>query len=281
MNTPKRKILFAGCVSAASILLAIHYVHPENAILLPSRVELRAPKVTEQAHAVGLQWLGALPNSTSDRQRRPQTFGEEIAALTATRDPEGALTAYGIIEGCEALRSLFEPDAMPQALLRRKEQCATITDAMRRSRFDYLRTAAFAGAPGAGSFWFRYGPSGDKEALLSRQNDPSVIEWKQQAMALLIRDGDQGDINALQDLMNGYAGNSPGFDPDPQRALAYAIAYRDAVSMMDGPVFNKPTDAELNALAEKLSPEQVDWAKTKAKAVGVTKRRGPMAGSRQ
>lgn len=34
-----------------------------------------------------------------------------------------------------------------------------------------------------------------------------------------------------------------------------------------GPIFNKPTDAELDTLAEKLSPEQVAWAKVKAKVI--------------
>jgi hypothetical protein len=269
MDATKRKILFIGGPSAILILLAIHYLSAEDypATSLPVQVESTAPKVAKQARTDGLQWMGALPVSAADTQESPPTLGEELAALTATRNPADALKAYGIIEGCEGLGPLFEMDAMQTAFLPRKKQCATITDAMRRSTYDYLRAAASAGSPGVGSPWFRYGPSGDKEALQSRPNDPSVIEWKQHALALLIRDGDQGDFNALQDLMNGYAGKSPGFDADPSRAFAYTMAYRDVVNSMDlGPIFNKPTDVELDTLAEKLSPEQVAWAKTKAKA---------------
>jgi hypothetical protein len=153
---------------------------------------------------------------------------------------------------------------------------------MRRSKYAYLRTAAYAGSPGAGSDWLRHGPSGDVEALRTRPDDPSVIEWKQQARALVIRDGDQGDFNALQDLMNGYAGKTPIFDADPSRELAYAIAYKDVVDLLQlgTAVPNQPTDAELAALAAKLSPEQVTWAKAKAAAIVAARRKRATPASR-
>jgi hypothetical protein len=179
------------------------------------------------------------------------------------------------------MRSLFEADGMPAAFLPQKKQCATITEAMRRSRYDYLRVAVFAGAFGAGSPWLRYGPAGDTDALKTRPNDPSVIEWKQNAIAMVIRDADRGDINAMQDLMHGYSGRSPGFDVDPRLALAYATAYRDTMNSMDvGPIFNLPTDAELNALAARLSPEQLAWAKAKVQAIIAAGRKSAAAGSR-
>jgi hypothetical protein len=266
----KRNVIFIGGLSAISILLVIYYfdVSDDEATSLSLRIDSTAPKVVKQAHIDGLQWMGTLPVSATDKQGRLQTFGEEVDALTATRNPEDALQAYGIIEGCEGLRSLFQMDALPMAFLPQKKQCSTITDAMRRSMYDYLQVAASTGTPGVGSPLYRYGPFGDKEALQSKPNDPAVIEWKEHALALVIRDGDRGDINAIQDLMNGYAGKSPGFDADPSRAFAYALAYRDVTDLMDsGPVFNKPTDADLDALAAKLSPEQIAWAKEKAKGI--------------
>ena len=120
------------------------------------------------------------------------------------------------------------------------------------------------------------------DALRTRPNDPSVIEWKQQARALVIRDGDQGDFNALQDLMIGYAGTTPIFDADPSRELAYAIAYKDVVDLLQLglPIANQPTDAELKALAAKLSPEQVAWAKAKAGAIVAARRKRTASASR-
>ena len=101
------------------------------------------------------------------------------------------------------------------------------------------------------------------------------MEWKQQASALVIRDGDQGDFNALQDLMNGYGGKSPIFDADPSRQLAYAMAYKDVVDLLQlgMPITNQPTDAELATLAANLTPEQVNWAKAKAAAIVAARRK--------
>ncbi|MGB9110141.1 MAG: hypothetical protein WCC39_15760 [Telluria sp.] len=282
MNATRRKLIFTGGLSAMLTLLVLHYVpgaeHPST---MPAvRVDASAPKVAKQAGTEGLQWMGALPTPAAGQQKHLPTFGEEVAALTATRKPQDALQAYGIIEGCEAMRYLFEMDGMPPAFLPRKKQCATITDGMRRSMYDYLRAAAFAASPGVGSPWFRYGPSGDKDALKTRPNDPAVIEWKQNALALVTRDADAGDINAMQDLMNGYAGRSPGFDVDPGQALVYATAYRDIMTAMDiGPVFNMP-DTELDALAQKLSPEQLAWAKAKVKAIMAARAINARAGIR-
>jgi hypothetical protein len=76
--------------------------------------------------------------------------------------------------------------------------------------------------------------------------------------------------------MNGYAGNTPFFNVDLSRALAYAIAYKKVDDLLDmGPAQNQPTDAELNAVAEKLSPEQVAWAKAFAARIVSFKTRKP------
>jgi hypothetical protein len=268
--TVKKVILLLSGLSAICILVAVHrsnlpkYAYP----LPPAHVDSNKSGLDRKTRHTDLEWFGALPAIAADKEEAPRPFGEVIAALTATRNPADALKAYQMIEGCEALRPVFAIDPMPDAFLPRKKQCATITDVMRRARYDYLRAAAYAGTPGAGSDWFRYGPSGDMEALRSRPNDPSVIEWKRQAMALVVRDGDQGDFNALQDLMHGYAGKDLIFADDPKQELAYALAYKDVVDLLQaGGVLNQPAPAELQALAAKLSPEQVAWAKAKAAAI--------------
>lgn len=212
--------------------------------------------------------MGFVPASAADGQVDLRPFSEVIGLLTATRDPVDALKAFQIIEGCEALRGTSGLSRLP-ALLSQHKRCASITDVMRRSRYDYLRTAAYAGAPGAGSHWLHYGPSGDVDALRTKPNEASVIEWKRQARALVIRDGDQGDVSALSDLVNGYAGKTPVFDADPSRELAYAIAYKEIVEKLQLGITlpNQPTTAELTALAAKLSPAQVAWARAKARAI--------------
>lgn len=273
-------LLRVGCSIALLLLLLLLFVFVLNRPHVPAhsgapaRIDAHHPAADRTARRPDLQWLGGLPSGAADKPDAPRSLAEDIAALTATRQPADALTAYQMIDGCEALRPVFDIDPMPAELLTRKQQCAAITDAMRRAQYDYLRAAAFAGVPGVGSAWIRYGPSGDKDALRTKRDDPSVIEWKRQAMALVIRDGDEGDFNALQDLMNGYAGKGLVFDADPTRALAYATAYKEVVDLMQvGPIQNQPTDAELGAMAAKLSPDQVAWAQAKAAAIVAARRK--------
>jgi hypothetical protein len=269
--------------AALLALFVMHRLHVPVHAGAPASVRLDAHAPTEDrtARRAGLQWFDVLQPDVTDQPAAPRSLADDIAALAATRRPADALTAYQMIDGCDALRPVFDIDPMPAVLLPRKQQCATITDAMRRAQYDYLRAAAFAGVPGVGSAWIRYGPSGDKDALRTRSNDPSVIEWKRQAMALVIRDGDQGDFNALQDLMNGYAGKGLVFAPDPTRALAYATAYKEVVDLLQvGPLQNQPTDDELRAMADKLSPDQVAWAKAKAAAIVAARTRRMAAGGR-
>jgi hypothetical protein len=271
MEATKQKMLVLGGLSVGVIWVAVYYLWTPAYVATPPPVlaDSSKPKAGRQTRTDGLQWMGVVPASAADKQEDSRPLAEVIAALTATRNPADALKVYQIIDGCESLRPLFEIDPMPPVFLSQKKRCASITDIMRRSRYDYLRTAAFAGSPGVGSDWLRYGPSGDMEALRTRSNDPSVIEWMQQARALVIRDGDQGDLNALQDLMFGYAGKTPIFDADPSQELAYAIAYKDVVDLLQlgMQIYNQPTDAELKALAANLSREQVVWAKAKAEAI--------------
>ena len=244
--------------------------------------EAGKPQAGHTSHTDGLQWMAAVPHSDAKVQDEQRPFAEVIAALIATRNPADAHTAYGIIEGCEMNRdsALLKLDPVPPMILSYKKRCDSITEVMRRSRFDYLRTAAYAGVPGVGSDWFRQGPPGGMDALQTRPNDPAVIEWKQQALSLLMRDGERGDFNALQDLMNGYKKGTPLFDADPSRALAYATAYQQVVDAMDlgMPVRNQPTDADLAALAANLSPEQVAWAKARADAILAARRKLLAAG---
>jgi hypothetical protein len=271
MEATKKKMLLLGGLSVGVICVAINYLWTPAyvATTLPMPSDSSKSRAGRGTRTDGLQWMGVVPASAADKQEDLRPLVEVIAALTATRNAADALKVYQIIDGCESLRPVFEIDPMPPVFLPQKRRCASITDVMRRSRYDYLRTAAYAGSPGVGSEWLRYGPSGDMEALRTRPNDPSVIEWKQQALALVIRDGDQGDFNALQDLMVGYAGKTPIFDADPSRELAYAIAYKDVVDLLQlgMQISNQPTDAELKALAAKLSPEQVAWARAKAEAI--------------
>lgn len=270
MGPTRQKILALGGVLAGAIWVAVHYASTPAHVLasLPAPADSSNTTISRQSSADGMQWMGVVPVSAADKQEDVRPFAEVIAALTATRSPADALKAYQIIEGCAALQGTSELSHIPAVLSQRK-RCASITDVMRRSRYDYLRTAAYAGAPGAGSDWLHHGPSGDVKALRTRPDELSVIEWKQQARALVIRDGDQGDLSALSDLMNGYAGKTLVFDADPSRELAYAIAYKQVLDQLQlGMTLpNQPTDADLTALAAKLSPEQAAWAKAKAQAI--------------
>jgi hypothetical protein len=270
MRATTRKILLISALPTAFVSVALYFAYALRSAATPAlvHVEAKKPGAVRSTRSEGLQWFGVLPSSSAGKPEGPRAFGDVVAELISSRKPADALTAFGMIEGCDELRPVFDVDPTPAAFLPRKKQCATITEAMRRSKYDYLRVAAFAGTPGVGSAWLRYGPSGDIEALRTKPNAPEVVAWKQQATALVIRDGENGDINALQDLMNGYGGKTPFFDADPSRALAYAIAYKDVVDLLklEG-IQNQPTDADIEALTAKLSADQVGWAKTFAAAI--------------
>jgi hypothetical protein len=279
----KHKTLILGGLSAGVIWIAAYYLWTPAYVATPppEHANSSKTKAERQIRTDRMQWMGVMPASAPDEQEDSRPQAEVIAALIATRSPTDALKAYQIIEGCEMLRLMSERSPIPRILLSRHKRCASVTDVIRRSRYDYLRTAAYGGAPGAGSAWLHYGPSGDPEALRTTPNDPSVIEWKRQATALVVRDGDRGDLNAVQDLMNGYAGKTPIFDADPSRELAYSIAYKDIVDLLLSgmAVPNQPTDIELTALAAKLSPEQVAWAKAKARAIVAAHSKLAMSGN--
>ncbi|MBD8529447.1 MULTISPECIES: hypothetical protein [unclassified Massilia] len=200
MELTRQKIFVLGGVLAGAIWVAVHYASTPAHVLasLPAPADSSNTTSSRQSSADGMQWMGAVPVSAADKQEDVRPFAEVIAALTATRSPTDALKAYQIIEGCEAVLGTVGLSHIPAVSSQRK-RCASITDVMRRSKYDYLRTAAYAGAPGAGSAWLHHGPSGDVEALRTRPDEPSVIEWKGQARALVIRDGDQGDLSALSD----------------------------------------------------------------------------------
>lgn len=270
MRLATPRILLMSVLSAALILAALYVAFTPRPASAPAPVlvESGRPGSAQRTDPGGLQWFGVLPRSSENKPPEPRPFGDVVAELIASRRPADALTAFGMIEGCEQLRPVFALDPLPAAFLARKKQCATIAEPVRRSKYDYLRIAAYAGTPGVGSAWLAYGPGGDIAALRTRPNDPAVVAWKEQATALVIRDGDKGDINALQDLMNGYAGKTPFFDADPSRSLAYAIAYKDIVDLLKlTGMQNQPTDADIDLLAAKLSQEQVGWAKTFAAAI--------------
>jgi len=283
MGTTIRRKLLISALSVILILVVVYFSCTAQKVVMtsPARVELSKPSAVRQTHTDGLQWFSVLPSSRVNHEEGGRTLGEEVTELTATRNPADALTAYGIIEGCEALSRIFEINPTPAAFLPQKVQCASITGVMFRSKYDYLRVAAYAGSPGVGSAWLNYGPSGDVEALNTKPNDPLVLEWKQQATALVIRDGNKGDFNALQDLMNGYAGKTPFFNADPSLELAYSIAYKDVVDQLqlEG-VQNQPTDADIDALTAKLSPEQVAWAKDLAVAIVAARAKNATSASR-
>jgi hypothetical protein len=163
MEATTRKILLAGALFLTLIFTTVYFSHATRpaAIATLAHVEPSKQDAGRQARTDGLQWLGTPPNSPPGKQETSRTSGDEVTELLASRKPADALTAYGIIDGCESLRPVFAIDPTPAELLPRKKQCASITDAMRRSRYDYLRVAAYAETPGAGSAWLRYGPGGD------------------------------------------------------------------------------------------------------------------------
>ena len=217
--------------------------------------------------------MGGLPETSYAHEDQQRPFAEVIAILTATRRPEDAYKVYQILDGCDAFRAQFDAESTALTLLPLKKRCASITDVMRRSKNDYLVTATSAGVPGTAVAWLERGPLGAPQMLREKPDDPLVKEWKNQASAMLIRDGEQGYIDALSRLMQGYSKSNPLFNVDPGKALAYATAYKMILDDLKLDLPDRPTEQDLNALAANLSVEQVAWAKARAAAIVSARRK--------
>lgn len=226
----------------------------------------------------GGNWLAPLDGRSGAAARRtadPLPLAEQVDALIATRHPEDAYKAHNLISECMTFQQFGvvpffhfpEQREMSDAEIKAEARlCATLTEQLKRSRIDYLATAAKAGVAGASSRFLMAGPFGDPSALETRPDDPLVVEWKQQAMEMLRREADAGDLSSLNTLWTGHMGGMSGIPKSPLLAYTYHAAM-EAIFKQQNPGASDgwPYQADMFAfLKDGLTPEQLARADQEA-----------------
>ncbi len=135
----------------------------------------------------------ALPAARAEPARPLPSPGARFEALATSADPRDAYRAFHLIDRCARAR---EAEARREI----RGACRDIGPAQLRLRLPLLEAAARAGVPGAVTAWTGEGPFGDKTALSQRPDDPLVVEWVRQAVAMIRAAAGRDDVAAITQL---------------------------------------------------------------------------------
>jgi len=171
-------------------------------------------------------------------------LSQQVDNLLASGKPADAYKAFALVQACVDFAkegdlytqgNILPGSVMPEMIGMSEEQkarqvklCKDVTQRMRDSRLDHLAIAARAGVRGASIDFYDAGPFGDPSALVSRPNDPLVIQWKQQAIAQLHASADKGDLSSLG-IMVMYRLGGNDLIQDPIRYRTYMTAWRTII----------------------------------------------------
>jgi hypothetical protein len=134
-----------------------------------------------------------LPAPQVEAAKPQPSPGARVDALANSADPHDAYRAFRLIDGCVRARAAEGRQDI-------KSACRDIGPAQLRLRLPLLEAAARAGVPGAVTAWTGEGPFGDKTALSQRPDDPLVIEWVHQAVAMIRAAAGRDDVAAITQL---------------------------------------------------------------------------------
>lgn len=135
----------------------------------------------------------ALPAAPALAAKPAPSPGVRVEALAGSADPNDAYRAFRLIDRCARARAA---EGRQEA----KAACRDIGPAQLRLRLPLLEAAARAGVPGAVTAWTGEGPFGDKTALAQRPDDPLVMEWVHEAVAMIRAAAGRDDVAAITQL---------------------------------------------------------------------------------
>lgn len=246
----------------------------------PGRMQATLPgPASTQSAGSWFSAVGGPPSAAAEGSSSPPPLSRQVDALIATRQPEDAYKAFLLISECITFQRLGtiplyhfpERREMSQAEIAGQARiCASLTEQLRRSRLDYLATAAKAGVPGASTAFLMAGPFGDHSATISRPDDPLVLQWKQQALAQLTSEALQGDTISLSTLWSAHMVGMAAIPKDVKLAYTYQTAM-ESIYRLQNPGENNGGPYEANLfgfLKDGLTPEQI--AKADAEAARIT-----------
>lgn len=210
--------------------------------------------------------LGASASSAPVMAAAPPGLSQQLEQLAASGTPDDAYAAYNLLDDCimfqaegrlAALEFERGSDMTAEEKAAEAQLCAGMTQRQKNSRLDFLLTAAKGGVNGASSRFLREGPFGDPHALKDRPDDPLVLEWKQQAIALLTQRADDGELLGINTLMVEYMSGDEMVQKDASQAYGYLLAMRLIFDDILAPGSTNPyQDSYWHGLRDQLTPEQ-------------------------
>jgi hypothetical protein len=178
--------------------------------------ELKAPPQDKTpATEIHRQFFDRIPGQSAATQAKVDDLHSELKQLAASGKGYDFVQAYMRIAECmhfDKTRELVVDDpTQPQAsaalpgmrwanekeVADKVRYCAGMNEMTKRSRLDYLERAASLRATDAAAMLVMEGPFGDPTALITRPEDPLVLEWNRKMRTLLVDNAERGDVSSL------------------------------------------------------------------------------------
>lgn len=269
-----REMSIAGCVVVAIAGIGIWVLGSESPG--PAPVVRQVP-MFERPTATAVAPLEREVKPHVVATARTASKASEFNDLLKSGAPADRFQAYTLAQACvwayQAQRTAemtvpAERDAATTAELERggfaaktQAACGDLTDQQLLTRVKYLEEAAEAGVPMAAVRLADEGPFGDPSALMTRADDPAVLEWRKHIGDLIKLAAEKGDYIAMLSLSNMYATGSGVLGVrDPMKALEYATAMWELQKKATGRI-SEFAEQSTKKLSEGLDAEQVERAK--------------------
>jgi hypothetical protein len=284
MNSRTVIFLFA-CAAALGGMLAWQLSLPANDVVELAPVARAAPAgaVLPRLTQVQPRWSSSAPQANAPRPnhaiygrngRVVDLGGLDVAHYIASRmsaarrgDVKAAYEVYQAVSICAAnqdpVAEYHDPAERAQFLAERADQvklCAGLSPAQVQERLAFLDTAARAGHVGAQIDYYMEGPYGRDFDIAENPGDPTVTQWKSDALTYLQQAGNKCDQFALALLSTVYdAGQLT------ERDLGASMAYSIAAAV---PRKKPLTEAQLRErFGEELSAAQFTSAQQRGAAL--------------
>jgi len=209
MNVVLQIVVAAIIVVAASIVAVV--VTPRPGMPDPPDPSSAAPPrpaPAVAARSIEAASTGALPVPVATEGA---SLRRRVERLLLRNTPRDRYQAFAVLTRCAGaidfdryLKSLpANTDTMRlharygDGSARIASACGDLSARQIEQRIELAASAADDGIPGAASAWVEEGPYGDKTALTQRADDPLVVAWAQQAIALVNAATKRSDTEAI------------------------------------------------------------------------------------
>ena len=184
----------------------------------------------------------------------------DVIRIPAPRNEASAESMGWRVHASTGKQIPIDPDSLPWWFPPNMtaEQCKYVPEQDSRTLSQWTLIAASAGIPHA-IFWYGIrGPFGDPTALESRPDDPLVIEWREQVLAMMIKAIRNGDLGMV-DAAEFWTSRSGAFARDREahyRAVGQiGLAAQESLSHMDSALRENWASVSIQRPTIRLWPE--------------------------